>query len=207
MLPFETAFSFFSASLLLAAAPGPDILFVLTSSILYGVKKGMALVLGLFTGVFGHLIIISLGTAVLLAASPYALLGLKCVGALYLLRIAWLTFRNGSVQAETAGTGVVPGTFQLFLRGIVMNMTNPKVLLFMLAFLPQFCSPEYGSITGQIFFLGLIFQLSGILVFTCVVLLGGKLAGWLNRSPMGQKILNMFAAAVLVMMAVMIFFF
>ena len=148
MLSPEVLLTFFAASLLLGIAPGPDNIFVLTQSAVYGVRAGLATTLGLVTGLCVHTTAVALGVAALFQTSPLAFAILKYVGAAYLLYLAWLSFRAGALltHAPDGGRTAFPGYGVLYRRGIVMNVTNPKVTLFFLAFLPQFCNPALGGV-------------------------------------------------------------
>ena len=187
MLSPEVLLTFFAASLLLGIAPGPDNIFVLTQSAVYGVRAGLATTLGLVTGLCVHTTAVALGVAAIFQTSPLAFTILKCVGAAYLLYLAWLSFRAGALLAQTPDGGAAfPGYAALYRRGIVMNVTNPKVTLFFLAFLPQFCNPALGGVVAQVLTLGALFMLATVLVFFSVAVLGGRLALWFNRSQRGQ---------------------
>ncbi len=200
MLPWEVITAFCFASVMLAIAPGPDNIFVLTQSALYGARAGIATTLGLMTGIIGHTCAVALGVAVIFQTSPMAFLALKVVGAAYLVYLAWLTVRSGASTADLSAQSFV-GNMALYKRGIIMNITNPKVTLFFLALLPQFANPNYGALTPQIFALGGLFILSAFVVFSTVALLGGQLARWFNASPQYQVYMNRAAAVVFVGMA------
>lgn len=186
-------------------APGPDILFVLTQSALYGARAGFATTCGLITGLFVHITAVSLGVAALFQSSETAFNVLKFAGAAYLLYLAWLSFRSGTSKASLQ-KAQFPGYGTLYRRGVIMNITNPKVTLFFLAFLPQFCAPERGSVALQVMELGLLFMLAAFLVLTAVSALGGRLAHWFNSSPRGQMLMHRVAGLVFVALAVMLIF-
>ena len=207
MLTVDIALAFFAASLLLGIAPGPDNIFVLTQSAVYGAGAGMVTTLGLVTGLCVHTTAVALGVAAIFQTSPLAFTILKAVGAAYLLWLAWLSFRAGAALAVTKGDGApFPGYVPLYRRGIVMNVTNPKVSLFFLAFLPQFCDPTRGSVAMQVLSLGLLFMLATIIVFFSVALLGGKLAVWFNKSPGGQVFIHRAAGLVFAGLALALLF-
>ena len=151
MLTPETALAFFAAALLLAVAPGPDNIFVLTQSAVYGAGAGVATTFGLVTGLCVHTTAVALGVAALFQSSALAFTLLKAAGALYLLRLAWLSFRAGAALALTPeAKPPFPGYLALYRRGIVLNVTNPKVSLFFLALRPGAgqCGPA-GASTGR----------------------------------------------------------
>lgn len=200
MPAFDTSLTFFGAALLLSFAPGPDIIFVLTQSALFGIRAGLFTTFGLVSGLCFHTLAVALGVAALLAASPLAFTVLKFSSAAYLCWLAWLSFRAGSSEA-TLGQSCFPGYAALYRRGIIMNVSNPKVALFFLAFLPQFCGQDGGPIFWQIVWFGFLFMVSTLCAFCPVACMGGKLAQWFNRSPKAQIFLNRMAAIVFLALA------
>ena len=200
MLSFETIITFFSASLLLALVPGPDNIFVLTQSIFQGKKSGLMIVFGLCTGLIFHTMAVSLGVAVIFQTSVIAFTVLKIIGAVYLLYLAWQIFNASSEKIDTKNNKLIDYK-KLYFRGIIMNITNPKVSIFFLAFLPQFTNPTLGSVPSQMIFLGALFILATILVFCSIALLSGSLATIFNKSTNSQKILNKLASFVFVSLA------
>jgi len=131
MLPLDTVLTFFVTALMLALAPGPDIIFVLTQSALYGMRAGVATTLGLISGLCFHTTIVAVGVAGIFMTSPLAFTLLTVVGAAYLLYLAWLSFRAGASMAHLQESRFL-GYWGLYRRGVIMNITNPKVTLFFL---------------------------------------------------------------------------
>jgi threonine/homoserine/homoserine lactone efflux protein len=200
MLSIETIVTFSVASIALGVAPGPDNLFVLTQSALHGRSAGIAVMLGLCTGLIGHSLAVALGVAAVFQTSALAFSVLKIIGAGYLLYLAWKAFRASAEKLGGEQGGEI-GRWKLYRRGIIMNITNPKVSIFFLAFLPQFVDARRGPISLQILALGGLFILATILVFGSVALLAGTLGAWLNRSSRAQRILNGVAGAIFVCLA------
>jgi threonine/homoserine/homoserine lactone efflux protein len=194
----DTAAAFFAVSLLLALSPGPDNVFVLMQSAMRGRSAGLLVVLGLCSGLLVHTAAVAFGLATLFAASALAFAVLKWVGALYLLLLAWQAWRApaGPLAAQAA-----PDAGRLYRRGIVMNVTNPKVSIFFLAFLPQFVSAERGSVALQVLWLGCIFMAATMLVFGAIALTAGSLGQVLARSARAQRLLNRSAAVVFAALA------
>ena len=195
MIPIETQITFFMASILLALAPGPDNIFVLTQSAIHGRLSGVAIVLGLCTGLVVHSSAVALGVAVIFQTSAVAFAALKLVGAGYLVYLSWQAFRAPASEI-TGENGYLSNFWKLYRRGIIMNITNPKVSIFFLAFLPQFTDPVRGSVSIQVLYLGGLFIVSTILVFGSIALLAGTLGQFLKRSPRTQLILNKLAGTV-----------
>lgn len=203
---FEISAAFFVAALVLGIAPGPDIIFVLTQSALYGARAGLATTFGLATGLLVHTTAVALGVAVIFRTSPLAFNLLKCFGAAYLCWLAWLSFRAGATSTEKDKDRAFPGYAALYRRGIIMNVSNPKVALFFLAFLPQFCNPATGPVTFQIIYFGVLFILATIIVFSTAAALGGRLATWFNSSPGGQIIMCRIAGIIFLGLAAALIF-
>lgn len=201
MLTFDIALSFFGIALLLALSPGPDNLFVLMQSALWGRASGLMVVLGLCTGLIGHTLAVAVGLAAVFAASVAAFTALKLVGAAYLLYLAWGAWRApASTQASERPPKLSYGA--LYRRGIIMNLTNPKVSLFFLAFLPQFTSAARGSVALQTVSLGALFMLAAFVVFACVAFFSGWFSQHLQRSATTQRLINRLSALVFIGLAI-----
>ncbi|WP_299812126.1 LysE family translocator [uncultured Roseibium sp.] len=200
MIPFDVLTVFFAAAVALGVAPGPDNIFVLTQSALYGRFAGLVVTLGLCTGLIVHTIAVALGVAAIFQTSELAFTLLKFAGAGYLLYLAFQAFRAGKTEIS-GGNSPALSAWTLYRRGIVMNVSNPKVAIFFLAFLPQFADPARGSVPGQILIFGALFIVATILVFGGVALGGGMLGAFLKRSPKAQVRLNRLAGLVFVGLA------
>jgi threonine/homoserine/homoserine lactone efflux protein len=191
----HTLATFFGLAALLALSPGPDNLFVLMQAALNGRAAGFMVVLGLCTGLLVHTAAVAAGLAAVFAASATAYIALKWAGAAYLAYLAWQVFRAPvGAGAESGSPRLKPAA--LYLRGIVMNLTNPKVLLFFLAFLPQFATPAAGPVGPQIVVLGAVFMLATFLVFGAIAFFSGKAGALLQRSRLMRRLLNTCAGLV-----------
>ena len=201
MPSIETLIAFFGVSVLLALTPGPDNIFVLLQSAKRGWRAGMCVVLGLCLGLVGHTAAVALGLAAVFAASGMAFTVLKVVGAAYLAWLAWGALRAPASVHEAppggaAAAGGNGGALRMVGRGVVMNLTNPKVLVFFLAFLPQFADPAQGGMARQIMLLGLVFMLATLLVFGAIACFSGAFGALLQRSARAQRLLNRVAGLV-----------
>lgn len=199
MLAIDNAMAFAAASFLLALAPGPDNLFVLTQAAVHGRNAGWLVTLGLCSGLMIHTCGVALGIAALFQSSTLAFSALKIAGAGYLLYLSWQAF---TAPANTTATPAVTlSAAQLYRRGILMNLTNPKVSIFFLAFLPQFAQPEHGAIATQLLVLGGIFIVITLIVFGSIALLAANLGHLLKRSLVAQRWLNRAAGSVFALLA------
>ncbi|HMZ86920.1 MAG TPA: LysE family translocator [Giesbergeria sp.] len=206
MPSIETLVTFFVVAVVLALTPGPDNIFVLVQSVQRGWRLGLAVVLGLCLGIVGHTAAVALGLAAVFAASSMAFTVLKFCGAAYLAWLAWQALRAPAATAQgpegSAPATQAPGWWKMVGRGIVMNLTNPKVLIFFLAFLPQFADPARGSVALQLMVLGLVFMLATMLVFGAVACFSGVFGTLLMRSAWAQTLLNRVAGLVFLGLAV-----
>ena len=192
---------FFVSSVLLALAPGPDNLFVMAQSIQNGRAAGLLVTFGLATGLVVHTLAVALGLAALVQASSFPFTALKFVGAAYLCYLAFKAFRAGkSVSSESLAVS----RGNLYRRGIIMNITNPKVSLFFLAFLPQFADPSRGPVVPQLLLLGMVFILATLLVFGMLCMVAGGAGERLRRSERAQLVINRIAGGVFAVLAVKI---
>lgn len=199
----DTLLAFFGVSILLGLTPGPDNLFVLLQSAQRGWRAGMAVVCGLCCGLVVHTAAVALGLAAVFAASAVAFTVLKLLGAAYLAWLAWQALRAPASPAGDAGSAgapaapaAAPSLWRMVGRGVVMNLSNPKVLVFFLAFLPQFADPARGAMGVQLMVLGLVFILAALLVFGAIACFSGVFGAVLLRSPRAQRWLNRVAGVV-----------
>lgn len=200
MFESKTLLMFFTTSILLALSPGPDNLFVMTQAAQQGRKAGLLVTLGLCTGLLVHTAAVSLGLAALFMASQVAFNLLKFAGAGYLIYLAGVAFRAGTVSGSTEPAVPLPPV-ALYRRGIIMNITNPKVSIFFLAFLPQFADPANGPLSLQLLLLGGVFIVATIIVFGGISLVAGVFGEVFRQSAFAQKLLNRAAAGIFIALA------
>ena len=192
--------SFVLTSILLALAPGPDNLFVLMQSATFGALSGLWVVAGLITGLAAQTVLAAAGVGAAVAASPALFWAIRIAGAAYLVYLAvgaWRSGAGGGARAyETRSAS------KLWLRGFVMNVTNPKVQIFFLAFFPQFVSRGAAGLQTacEMLVLGATFMAATALVFGGLAVTAGKLADRL-RSDRVQMILNRTSAVLFVGLA------
>jgi threonine/homoserine/homoserine lactone efflux protein len=189
-MDFSQVAYYLSVCALLTLMPGPDILFVIMQSISQGRKAGIATALGLCSGVTVHTLAAALGISAILQQSAAVFQVLKVAGACYLLYLAWQAFREGR-SAMTMDEVPKLSLPALYKRGILMNVLNPKVSLFFLAFLPQFVTPGSGNPPLQMIFLGLLFMLQSIVIFTIVAVFAGSLGRKLFDNPRIGRMVNL----------------
>lgn len=193
--------SFAVTSLVLAAAPGPDILFVLAQSAQSGARSGLAVVAGLMIGCLIQTAAAAAGLAAVVAASPVLFWAIRLAGAAYLLYLAWGAWNAPAASDSRTAQPLDYGA--LLKRGVIMNVTNPKVQIFFLAFFPQFATKGASGLQMalEMSLLGVIFTLSAFLVMSACALFAGALADKI-RSPNVQRVLNKASALIFVSLAV-----
>ncbi|MBI3445131.1 MAG: LysE family translocator [Magnetospirillum sp.] len=197
MIDLMQALGFLAAAMLITLSPGPDNLMILSLGLSRGRRQGMAFGLGCALGCLSHTILASLGVSAILVASPPLFAGLKLLGGGYLLWLGWGALRSGGgVSLKNAGGNEALG--QLFRRGLVANAVNPKVILFFLAFLPQFVDGDKGAAGGQMAQLGLLFTLQACVLFGAIGWFAGGLGRWLGRHGGTGLWLDRLAGAVFV---------
>lgn len=196
----EILLAFFATAFILGLVPGPDNIFVLTQSAAEGRRAGIIVTFGLLTGLLFHTAAVALGISVIFQTSPFAFTLLKIFGICYLLYLAWGAFRASKAKISS-GNSKILGSAALYHRGIIMNISNPKISIFFLAFLPQFTDPKLGNIPIQIITLGIVFIIATALVFCSVAYLAGSLGDILRKSPKTQIILNRIAGIVFIALA------
>ena len=188
---------FFLIALALGFAPGPDILFVFAQSLAHGCLAGVYVTLGLCTGICLHVTLAAFGAGAFLNRHPRAYKAVTLCGAAYLAYLAWGALQGARVVAVDGAAPPPLPPLRLYLRGIVMNASNPKVILFFLSFLPKFMCLEKGHLVRQFMTLGGIFILSTLLSFNIVALCGGGIARALAQWPSAPRFLQYFTAVVL----------
>ena len=141
LLAPQLALSFLAAAVLLTLAPGPDNLLVLALGMARGSRAGVAFGLGCALGCLNHTLLAALGVSALIAASPFWFNLLHWLGGAYLLWLGWQALRSSGVALMRPLADAEARPWQLFRRGLLANALNPKVVLFFLAFLPQFVTP------------------------------------------------------------------
>ena len=237
-MSFSVLTSFALASFILAIAPGPDNIFVLTQSALYGVKKGIAVIIGLCLGILIQTLCLVVGLSAFISAVPALMIVIKLIGVAYLCYLAYQAIRASldlsreSSQASESAAGASAGADagakadagaeagadtkshshnklgdisyrRLVYRGLIMNITNPKVQLFFLSFFPQFLpsSAQGMVLAAYMALLGAIFGIMTLIVFCSIALFSGTLSSYFNSPSFNIK-LNYSAAFIFLALAV-----
>lgn len=203
-MDYTILISFFWASILLALSPGPDNIFVLMQSMVNGVRYGIATVFGLISGCLVHTTLVAFGVTTVIKQNPKLFFAIKLLGALYLLYLAYKVFKS-SADVALSDTNVEKKSYsQLFRQGFLMNVLNPKVSIFFLAFFPGFLFSKTLSNVTQFYILGLLFMLAAFLVFATVAFLSGKISTVLIKNKKAGIFLKWMQIIVFVGIAIFI---
>lgn len=198
MLTAAQILAFLATALVLTATPGPDNLMVLSMGMSRGRRAGIAFGLGCALGCLSHTLLAVIGISALVAASPVAFTLLKLAGGAYLVWMGVQAWRHaGAVRVSGAGGDDTP-LRQLFVKGLIANAINPKVVLFFLSFLPQFVVASRGQVAWQLGLLGLLFTAQAALLFGLLGYFSGGVGAWLNRRPSAGQWLDRLAGTVFI---------
>jgi threonine/homoserine/homoserine lactone efflux protein len=194
---WELLLSFLSAALVVQLVPGPGMLFILANGIAGGARAGIAAAFGAAAGMVFHTVAAALGLAALFAHAPAAYDVLRIIGGVYLLWLAVGHFRSASADKLLAADGERRSARRVFVRAWLNNLANPKVILFYLAFLPQFVAPRAGSATVQLLILGLLFLVLGLGIDLALGAFSGRIGEWLRRRVSLRKWIERTAGTVM----------
>jgi threonine/homoserine/homoserine lactone efflux protein len=199
MVTLAQVLAFLLAAVLITVAPGPDNLMVLGMGMSKGRRQGIAFGLGCALGCLSHTALAVMGVSAIVAASPTAFAALKWIGGAYLIWLGVNALRTAGNTAKLTGSGPEQASLlDLFLKGILANAINPKVVLFFLSFLPQFVVPAQEGIALQLGILGLVFTIQAAVLFGLLGYFAGTIGAWLKRQPRAGAWLDRVAGAVFV---------
>ncbi|MCL7763766.1 LysE family translocator [Polaribacter sp. Z014] len=200
----EILISFAFATAVLSLSPGPDNIFVITQSIVNGTKYGIATVLGLMSGCLVHTTLVAFGVSAIIKENESLFFIIKLLGASYLLFLAYKVYKSDAKIVLSNTNIQKESVFQLFKKGFIMNVLNPKVALFFLAFFPQFLFSKTISTVIQFYTLGGIFILVSFLVFAGIALLSGSISSYLKENDKVGVYLKWGQVTVFIFIAIMI---
>ncbi len=180
---FEILWGFALATASLAIFPGPDNIYVLTQSISHGKKYGLATTAGLISGCLVHTTLLAFGVSAIISVNPSLFFAIKLFGAIYLFYLAFRVWRTEArISLETLDKPKKT-LWELYRQGFVMNVLNPKVTIFFLAFFPGFLFSTFLSTTLQFYVLGILFMLISFLIFSAIAVMAGAISGYLQKHP------------------------
>ncbi len=183
-------------------SPGPDMLFILGCGMRGGPRAGLLATAGVATSEIVHIALAAAGLSAFFAAAPAAFAALRIIGGAYLVFLGVQAIRHrgsGHVELDASGTGVsgIPGRVA-YVRGLLTNLVNPKMVTFTLAFLPQFVDPRLGRVWPQFATLGAVFIVLEFLVDGTVGVLAGRIGQWLGRRQRARRRLDVATGGVFI---------
>jgi len=182
---------FLSTALLLNISPGPDLLYLISKTISYGKRTGFATMLGLGSGAIIHTLFVSLGISIIISKSIIIFTIIKYLGAAYLLYLGIKTLFTKNIENSKYNNKNKNETFfESYIQAIIIDVTNPKVAIFFIAFLPQFYRNNGTSQLIQFMILGLIIVLIGFIIESLVVLMSDRIINLLKQKPFVSKIID-----------------
>jgi threonine/homoserine/homoserine lactone efflux protein len=197
LLSAAQAISFLGVAVLVTIAPGPDNLMVLSIGASRGRQRGMAFGLGCAMGCLSHTLLAALGVSAVIAASPTAFTALRILGGLYLVYLGWKALRSSGPAGIGEPAPAPESATTMFHRGLAASAINPKVVMFFLAFLPQFVIASHGGTGWQIAQLGVVFTLQAAAIFGALGYFAGQIGQWLGRHARAGLWLDRAAGGVL----------
>ena len=198
MIPFNDLLLFAIAAFVLVISPGPNMIYLISRSIIQGRTSGFISLAGVLCGFLFHIVLVSFGLTAILLTIPLAFLVLKTVGVAYLLFLAWQAIKPGSKGVfDTVKSLPLDKPVKLFRIGFLTNVLNPKVAVFYLSLFPQFIKPDHGSILLQGLVLGITQILISATINSIIVVVAARAAIWFNKNPAWIKTQKWFMASVL----------
>lgn len=195
------------SSFVLIIVPGPDILFVITQGMSFGKKAGFITALGLSMGIIIHTVAATLGLSIIFQTSATAFMLLQYIGVIYLLYLAFMAFKNRNTYINVNfDNNTITSTKKIFIRGFLMNVLNPKVSLFFIAFLPQFIVKSSLSFEIQMLVLGIIFLILTAIVFSVLGIFSGYSGRWVRNNSNYNKYIGILVALIFSLLALKLAF-
>lgn len=190
MPDFSTLLLFCLAAVALTLTPGPDMLLIASRSAAQGRTAGFATWAGIAIGTYFHALAAALGLSQLFLAVPIAYDMVRYIGAAYLLYLAWRAFSSNTAPASMSPETQTHSAADMFRQGLLSNLLNPKMAIFVLALFPQFVEPAAGSVALQIMIFATVLNIIGLFVNGAVVLLSSQLSGFLSKSSKVKNIMQ-----------------
>lgn len=201
---YDILISFALVTAALAISPGPDNIYVLVQSITNGKKYGIATVFGLIAGCIIHTTLLAFGISPIIAANATLFFVIKLLGAFYLLYLAYSVFKSDARISFNSDNVAKKSQRQLFVQGFFMNVLNPKVTIFFLAFFPGFLFSESMSTFVQFYVLGAVFMVVSFIVFATIALLAGQIKAYTMKNKILGVVLKWLQIVVFIGIAVFI---
>ncbi|MEW7279559.1 LysE family translocator [Aquimarina sp. 2201CG1-2-11] len=181
-MSYEILYTFVLTTSLLALSPGPDNIFVLTQGMVNGKKFGLSVVVGLTVGCLVHTTLVAFGVSAIIKQSDILFFVIKLFGALYLFFLAYKVYKSSASIDLSADSVPQKSLWSLCKQGFIMNVLNPKVSIFFLAFFPSFLFSKTLSSVVQFYVLGFLFMAVSFVVFGMIAVLAGSISEYLKTN-------------------------
>lgn len=182
--------TFLTAAVLLNLSPGPDMAFILGQTVKRGVRSGFLAMFGLWTGALVHVLFAAFGLSAILATSALAFSLVKWIGAAYLIWLGIQALRSNGTKISVENPTITKSEIKVFKQGVLIDVLNPKVAIFFLAFLPQFVEIGAGPVSAQLLFHGMLIILIAGFIEPPLILIGGKLTGYLSNNTRVSRLMD-----------------
>ena len=203
---YEILSAFVLASAALAISPGPDNIYVLTQGVVNGRAYGLATTAGLITGCIIHTTLLAFGVSAIIQESDGLFLAIKVFGALYLCYLAYRVYQQkGGIELDPHAVQK-RSLWQLFKQGFIMNVLNPKVTIFFLAFFPGFLFSQDLSTVWQFYILGILFMVVSFAIFAAIAIMAGSISGYLRSHKGAGTVLKWLQIVVFLGIAAFLFY-
>ena len=189
---------FFSAAFAINISPGPDIIYILSKTIAQGRKIGIASSVGVCTGALFHVFAAALGLSAILATSALAFSIVKYIGAAYLIYLGIQALRSKGISFESPKKEKEATVWKAFKQGVLIDILNPKVAIFFMAFLPQFIRPDMGSTSFQMLFLGFLVILVAVIVEFFIVITASQTTHYFRNNQQSAIWLDRLLGSILI---------
>lgn len=199
MISISSLFVFLGASVLVTIVPGPDNVFVIAQGVSNGRKAAVLTALGMVSGITIHTMAAALGISAIIYSSSVAFHLLKFTGAAYLFYLAFLTYKERERGIAFKADGLDESSFEMLKRGFLMNVLNPKVGIFFLAFIPQFVDPNSSHQSWLMLQLGIVFMIQALGIFSAIAYFAGGIGSVLQRNGRMRSSLSIAAALTFVL--------
>lgn len=206
MIDYDFWFMFILAGIILNATPGPDLLFIITKTVSGGKKIGFASSLGVCTGALFHVFFAAVGLSAILATSAVAFSIVKYLGVIYLFYLVYQSFVNSKIDFDIDVKQKDENFFKVFRQGVLIDILNPKVAIFFMAFLPQFIREGYGSIEFQFVYLGIITIVIALIIEAVYIVFASKISQKIYKNKKYTLWMNKIVGTIFLALGVKLFY-
>lgn len=202
VVSYQSFISVLVAGLIFSSSPGPSMLYIISRTIESGTKGGIVSAAGLASGGLCHVLLAAIGVSALIMANPHLYNAVKYIGALYLIFLGAKgllgLFRKNQSHIDSVSVKPEHSLFKIYVQGAIIEITNPKTIIFFLSFIPQFIAPSHGHVPLQFFILGALIPITAMPADLIIALGGGKfIKRWL-QNPKAELVFSIVSSLILI---------